>query len=401
MTDTLLHPIQILLAIGSFLAIVPMLVLFSECCLACLPARLQPTAAIPYRPKMAILVPAHNEAAEIATTLEILLRELAPEDRPIVIADNCTDDTAAIARSCGVMTIEREDLHRRGKGYALDYGLQFLAADPPEVVIVIDADTHVERGTIDRIGTLAQSSGRPVQATYLLRSPTPATTKSAVSAFGFMFKNLVRPRGLAQLRLPCLLQGTGMAFPWAAIRQVSLASGNIVEDIQLALDLAVVGHPPLFCADARVTGVLPQLERVANSQRTRWEHGHLQTLRTQVPRLFVAALRQRRFDLLAMLLDLCVPPLSLLVLLWSAAMVIATFLGALGSGWLPATILAMGGLLLLLSICLAWAKFGRSELSLVTLLSVPSYALGKISIYLAFLAKPQTEWIRTERDRRK
>jgi cellulose synthase/poly-beta-1,6-N-acetylglucosamine synthase-like glycosyltransferase len=399
MIDLLLSPLQVILTLGSLLIVMPILVLSIESCLACLPAKRQIPAKIATRPTLAILVPAHNEAAEIATTLEILLGELTPADRLVVIADNCTDDTAAIARSYGVKAIEREDLQHRGKGYALDYGLQFLADDLPEVVVVIDADTHVERGTIDRIATLAHASGRPVQATYLLRPPERRTTKSEVSAFAFMFKNLVRPQGLARIGLPCLLQGTGMAFPRSSIRRVSWASGNIVEDIQLGLDLAVAGHPPLFCEDVKVTGVLPQLERAANSQRTRWEHGHLQTLLTQAPRLCAAALQQRRFDLVAMALDLCVPPLSLLVLMWSVAMVIAAILGAIGISWLPAAILSMGGLLLLLSIVMAWVRFGRRELSLATLLTVPGYALGKISIYLAFLTKPQTEWIRTERDR--
>ena len=388
--------IEIIFSIISMAITVPILVLFVECCCALLPTRLK--VGNTDRPTIAVLVPAHNEAAGIAATLNTLRLELKSQDRLIAIADNCTDETASIARNIGATTIERNDLHRRGKGYALDYGLKFIAADPPDVVVIIDADTDVEPGTIARIASLAKSSGRPIQATYLLHTPARHSSKSALSAFAFIVKNLVRPQGLARLGCPCLLHGTGMAFPWAAIAKVDFASGNIVEDIQLALDFAVAGHPPLFCSDAKVTGVLPQQEQAAKSQRTRWEHGHLQTLQTQVPRVLTAAIRQRRWDLLAMSLDLCVPPLSLLVAIWFGMMSIASILGTLAGGWIPASILGVDGILLLLAIALAWVKFGSSELPILTLLTVPFYVLWKIPIYLAFLIRPQIDWIRTNRD---
>jgi cellulose synthase/poly-beta-1,6-N-acetylglucosamine synthase-like glycosyltransferase len=378
------------------IAIVPIVVLFVECCCALLPTRRLTTTIS--RPTIAVLVPAHNEAAGITPTLKTLLAELTTRDRLVVIADNCTDETASIARSLGVTTIERQDAQHRGKGYALDYGLKFLAADPPEVVVIIDADTDVEPGTIARIATLAKSYRRPIQATYLLETPPQQSSRDAVSAFATIVKNLVRPKGLAQLGLPCLLHGTGMAFPWSAIDKVSFASGNIVEDIQLALDFAVAGSPPLFCLDSKVTGVLPQQERAAKTQRTRWEHGHLQTLVTKVPQLFIASVRQRRWDLLAMSLDLSVPPLSLLVAIWLVVMSISICVGGWGFGWLPASLMALGGILLLLSIGLAWTKFGSQEISILSLLSVPFYVLWKLPIYFAFLIRPQRDWVRTKRD---
>ncbi|MEW6499788.1 MAG: glycosyl transferase, partial [Cyanobacteriota bacterium] len=190
-----------------------------------------------------------------------------------------------------------------------------------------------------------------------------------------------------------------MAFPWSIIHDAPLASGNIVEDMQLALDLAIAGHPAVFCGEAKVTGLLPQQEQAATSQRTRWEHGHLQTLLTQVPRLLKASVQQTRFDLLAIALDLFVPPLSLLVMLWAAATVATLLTGTLGfSSWIPAILLASQGLLIFISIFGAWAKFGRADLPIQTLLAVPFYILWKIPLYFAFLIRPQTKWVRTERD---
>ena len=391
----MLYTILLLIALGLF---IPIAVLFLESSAALLPRLSENQDDKTLRPSIAVLIPAHNEASVISTTLQTLIPQLKVDDRLIVIADNCSDDTAAIAREWGATVIERHDTTLRGKGYALDYGLRFLETNPPEVVIIVDADCIVDRGAIEQLAQRAKVSGRPVQATYLLEQPAKPEPKDSISALAFMVKNLVRPCGLEQLGLPCLLTGTGMAFPWSVIHQAPIASGNIVEDMQLGLDLALAGNAPLFCPFAKVTGILPQQQQAAESQRTRWEHGHLQTLFSQVPRLLKASLIQRRFDLLAIALDLCVPPLSILVMMWAAMMatglLVSVFLGI----WLPSILLGIEGFLILTSIITAWAKFGRSNIPGKTLLAVPFYIMWKIPIYLAFLVKPQTKWIRTERD---
>ncbi len=395
---TIVQWIDVVLLVVSLGLLVPIGFLFIECCAALWPSRARANVIDSIRPRIAVLVPAHNEESGIGATLKKLIPQLTNVDRLVVIADNCTDATAAIARNCGATVLERQDSDRRGKGYALDYGLRCLDADPPDVVIMVDADCIVEDGTIDRIARQAAVTGRPVQATYLMEQPQNPSPKDGVSTLAFMVKNLVRNLGLERLGMPCLLGGTGMAFPWSVIREAPLASGNIVEDMQLGLDLAIAGHPPVFCSQGRVTGVLPQQKQAAKSQRTRWEHGHLQTLVKQVPLLVEESVVQRRWDLLAIALELSVPPLSLLVILWLAAFGCALLGASLGLASTAAILLAAEGLLILVSIFGAWAKFGRAYLPLSTLLAVPFYVLWKIPLYLAFLVRPQTKWIRTERD---
>jgi cellulose synthase/poly-beta-1,6-N-acetylglucosamine synthase-like glycosyltransferase len=168
--------------------------------------------------------------------------------------------------------------------------------------------------------------------------------------------------------------------------------------MQLALDLAISGSAPIFCQSGRVIGRLPAQTQAAKSQRTRWEHGHLQTLLTQVPKLFQASIRQKRFDLLALALDLCIPPLSVLVMIWVAVTGSAVFAATLGASWVPTIILVLEGLLIFISIVGAWAKFGRADLPMLTLLAVPFYVLWKIPLYFSFLLRRQTKWVRTERD---
>ncbi|MDJ0555176.1 MAG: glycosyltransferase family 2 protein [Microcoleaceae cyanobacterium MO_207.B10] len=390
--------INLILLVTALGLLIPILVLFIECSLALLPKKVQEFDATFPPPSIAVLVPAHNEESGIATTLKELSPQLKETDRLIVIADNCEDQTAGIARNYKTIVLERFDQENKGKGYALDYGLKYLEADPPEIVVMVDADCVCHPGTIDRIAKLAGTTARPVQAVYLMEQPPLPTPKDSISALAFMVKNLVRPKGLSRLGLPCPLGGTGMAFPWSVIQKVSLASGNIVEDLQLGLDLAIAGTPPILCLQARVIGMLPQQEEAAKSQRTRWEHGYLKTLLTQVPKLVGESFSQKRFDLLAMAMDLSVPPLSLLVILWVVATVLGLLVLGLGVSWIPFILLLGEGILIIISIFGAWVKFGRSQLPLLTLLAVPLYVLWKIPIYLAFLAKPESKWVRTARD---
>ena len=178
---------------------------------------------------------------------------------------------------------------------------------------------------------------------------------------------------------------------------MDLANGNLVEDMKLGFDLSIAGYPPLFCPQANVTGILPAQEQAAKSQRTRWEHGHLQTLLTYVPKLIKASIKQKRFDLLVTALDLCVPPLSLLVVFWSILMVLSLVAAILGT-WLPLTIAGSAGCLLIIAILSVWNKFGRNDLPLVELLAIPAYILLKLPLYLKFLFQPQDSWVKTERD---
>jgi cellulose synthase/poly-beta-1,6-N-acetylglucosamine synthase-like glycosyltransferase len=354
-----------------------------------------------------VIVPAHNEALGIEATLATLYPQLKPQDHLVVVADNCTDATAALAQATvpadrTVTILERWDPDRRGKGYALDYGLKFLGGDPhhapPAVVIIVDADCHCHPGCLATLTQATRTTGRPTQALYLLDTPPNPNPKTLISAFAMKVKNAVRMRGLARFGWPCPLGGTGMAFPWQALQGVNLATGHIVEDMKLGLDLAIAGYPPLFWGTAQVTGCLPGEESASTSQRTRWEHGHLQILQNYVPHLLGAAIAQKRLDLAIMALDLAIPPLSLLVVLWVGWTGLTAIASFLGISWVPLILGAIAGGNLFIAILGAWAGFARQDLPLHRLLSIPLYILWKIPLYFKFLYRPQSEWVRTKRD---
>ena len=190
-----------------------------------------------------------------------------------------------------------------------------------------------------------------------------------------------------------------MAFPWKIISQVDLANNKTVDDMQLSIDLAIAGYAASYFPQGRVTGRLMQKEQ-AQSQKSRWEHGHLSLIFSQTPRLLIASFSQRRLDLLALALELSVPPLSLLILLWVVALGVMLVAGFLSISWLPMIILSVSGLFLIFSVLGSWAKFGREEIPISVLVMIPLYLIWKIPVYFAFFIRGQSqaEWIRTERD---
>jgi cellulose synthase/poly-beta-1,6-N-acetylglucosamine synthase-like glycosyltransferase len=350
------------------------------------------------RGRVAVMVPAHDESATIVPTLEDIKAQLRSGDRLLVVADNCTDDTASVARLSGAEVIERQDVERIGKGYALDWGLRFLERDTPDIVVMVDSDCRLTEGSIDRLAMDCSTTGRPVQALYLMGVPQGSGINKKVAAFAWRVKNLVRPLGLKALGLPCQLMGTGMAFPWQVIRAVDLASGWIVEDLKLGLDLAAAGYPPLFCPSARVTSQFATSVKGSANQRKRWEQGHIMTIAKIAPRSLYKAIAGRSLDLLALTLDLIVPPLSLLAMLLIFMFAITGIAALLGFGYAALIISAACLIGFATTTGLAWNEYGRDVLPARDLWSVPMYVLAKLGLYgRIFAGRKTAKWIKTDR----
>jgi cellulose synthase/poly-beta-1,6-N-acetylglucosamine synthase-like glycosyltransferase len=350
------------------------------------------------RPRIAVLVPAHNESSGVGATIANLQAQLVPGDRILVVADNCSDDTADAVRRAGADVCERFDANLRGKGYALDFGVRRLAEDPPEVVIVVDADCFVGPGALDRLARTALQTDRPVQGNYEIETPGKRGPMKKIAEFAYTVKSLVRPLGFYRLGLPGQLFGTGMALTWKMISTATLANGNIVEDMKLGTDLARAGHPPLFCAQAVVRSSFPASDDGTKIQRTRWEHGHMNMILSEAPKLLLEGITKGRMALIGMALDMSVPPLAFLSLL-VMGMTVLSLLFALISGAAGPLVMAvvivcaMGA-----AILLSWWRYGRQTLSALDLLMAVGYVFWKLPLYLKFFGGRQKEWVRAKRD---
>ena len=347
-------------------------------------------------PRTAIVVPAHDEEGVIAETVSGLLAA-APNALVLVVADNCTDGTAAAARKGGAEVLLRDEPGRRGKGFALAAAREWLRSDPPEVILIIDADCWADRASIDALARGAAASGRPCQAVYLLEPTLKATPTLQISNFAFLIKNLVRQRGLQRLAGRAHLTGTGMAMPWSIFATSDLGGSNIVEDLALGLELASRNLSPMLREDAKVWSKAAS-DADTFTQRQRWEGGYLTTALQVAPRALGRSVCTGDVPGLWAALDLCVPPLALLVMLNAFALLVSAVAVALGSSAWPLLVQIVVGLVALIVLAMAWAREGRNFVSAASLVRLPLYILWKLPLYVGLARRgAPRDWVRTGR----
>jgi 1,2-diacylglycerol 3-beta-glucosyltransferase len=173
------------------------------------------------RRKFAVVVPAHNEEPVIEETL----RSLGSLDYPremfeiVVVADNCSDRTAALARSAGAIVLERSTPDRRSKGHALRWAFDRLLAQGYEAVVVCDADTVATENLLETVNAAMDRGEHAVQCADLVR-PNVASWSAEATRAGFLLYNVARPLGRRVLGCSAGLRGNGMAFTAETLRRV-------------------------------------------------------------------------------------------------------------------------------------------------------------------------------------
>ncbi len=347
------------------------------------------------RGRLAVVIPAHDEEASVGATVALARAGLDRADLVLVVADNCSDGTAAAARAAGAEIVERRDPINRGKGFALQKGVDFLRADPPDMVVFLDADCAPQAGAIDRIARLAQQRDRPVQALYIANPAPEAGPASAVSAFAWLVINRVRMTGLQAMGGFSRLTGSGMAFPWDLIAGCKLASGEIVEDLALTIALIEDGAAPLLDAGAVVETGLARSAAGAATQRARWELG---SLRLAARRAGVLFGKGAAGDLKALLLafDLLTPPLTVLLVLIAAGFVLSFPFAAAGR-WVALSLFWSAGLLFAGAVAAAWFAYGRAVLPPAKLSGLGAYLGSKMRVYGGEGRRSAKGWTRTDR----
>jgi cellulose synthase/poly-beta-1,6-N-acetylglucosamine synthase-like glycosyltransferase len=316
----------------------------------------------------------------------------------LCVAHNCTDATAATARRLGAEVLEVQDEGRGGKPDALKAGLRWLEANPPEVVVIVDADCVVSEGAVRMLAVRAWELNRPVMGAYFF-APADAEKKLAtLSSLAILLKNYVRPLGLRAMGLPCLLNGSGSAYPFQVIRNAPHGKGAIAEDYQLAIDLLQQGYPTTFVPEARIDGQLPKRDDTALRQRRRWEHGHLFLAFRAAPRLMLEGLMRLDKNRLGLALEVAVPPLAFLGLMWTVAVGLSFVLYAFTGHGGPLGFLAGTAAMFAAAVLMSWMRFAGVKSTLAALAAVPGYFMWKLPLYREFFTRRETRWMKTARD---
>jgi hypothetical protein len=268
-----------------------------------------------------VLVPAHNEAEGISTTLASLEAQVFPDGslEVIVVADNCTDDTAAVAARHNVTVWSRDDADRRGKGHALAWAFARLADErPADIVVVVDADCIASVNLVSRIARALNGATTAVQAAYRVNNAAEST-ESALRAGGFVLMHDIRAAGKDAIGLSCGLFGTGMAFSTALLREIPWSGAALTEDTEYHLRLVCAGVVVRYVSDAFVTSPMPTTADSARAQHLRWEGGNAALSRNATPELLAAGLRGRDLQVVHVALERLVPPQSLLAAITMSA----------------------------------------------------------------------------------
>jgi len=349
------------------------------------------------RPRAAILVPAHNEASLIAATIAHLKSQMTPVDRLVVVADNCSDRTAELARQGGAEVVIRNDLTRKGKGFALEAGLYYLSRHPPDVVFIIDADCRLSSGGLDALARACVGARAPLQCLDLMQSNPAGESRSRLAEFAWRIRNDLRPTGYARLGLPCQLFGTGVMFPWSTIEPSDFATGHLAEDLLIGLRCAMKGAPVQFFRSVSVVSEFPVTAGGSALQQRRWLHGHIQIAASEAPRLLVAAIERQSFRLATLAVDLLMPPLVLLGFATNGIFALTIGFGLIASVWFPAVIAGLAVAFFVGFLTAAWFYCGRNLIGPAELIKVPRHIWKVLFAAVDLLRGSRSSWLRAER----
>lgn len=374
-------------------------------CLAVAERKKVITAANKLR-RFVVVIPAYNEEDEIAKTVRNLFKANYPRKLfdVIVIADNCTDQTAEFARNEGALVWERINPNKRGKGYALRWAFDRISSEKEhnkyDSIIVLDADTIVLDNFFKVFNAYRDTGAEVIQGYLSVRSKSGAWA-SEIIRIGFTLYNFVRPLGRRKLGFSPGLRGNGMCFSLATLEQVPWDAYSLTEDLEYGLKLLLHEVDIVFAHELICYSIMPENPKNAESQRERWEMGRYPVVSRYLPKMVKFGLLKRSPKIFDAVLDLVTPPvvnlilfvlimMGLSILLWWQG-IIATLIYV----WLWAGMLGLGMVHAFVGLYAADAD-GRMYRSL---LYVPKYALWKLYLYGKVMLKGRAkEWVRTARE---
>ncbi len=348
-----------------------------------------------------VIVPAHDEQAVIARTVASLRAIEWPAElfRVLVVADNCTDDTATIARSSGAMVLERDNPTLRGKGYALEFAFAHSMADGrADAIVVVDADSVVSPNLLAAFAARLARGAQAVQCHYGVLNPHDSWRTRLMSIALACF-HIVRSRARARIGASCGIRGNGWCVTPALLRRVPFRAFSLAEDIEFGIDLALVANVPVAYADeASVLGEMVTSASAAKKQRQRWEGGRVALIRERIGPLLRGAVTRPSIVCLDLALDLLVLPLSYIVLGVAA---LGGYVALLALSGLPArplvTLFAFCAASLAGYVARGWGLSGVGWRGVVDFARVPFFIVWKLAAVVR--SRVPDQWIRTERNR--
>jgi len=348
-----------------------------------------------------VIVPAHNEYLLIGRVVASLLDVNWPREffRVVVVADNCTDNTAVLARAAGAHVVERRHERLRGKGYALECGIRFSQVSKwADAVVVVDADSEVSENLLSACAVRIADGAHAIQVHYGVRQ-MQTSWRTRLMSIALAAFHRARSRARERLNVSSGIRGNGWCVTHALLRRVPYRAFSLAEDIEFGIQLGLDGYRVHYADEAHVDADMVSDSQVARTQRRRWEHGRFALVRQKTFKLICAALRQRSMVCLDLAVDLLVLPLSYIALNVIVLLAVAIFLqywepSESAADWLLRTAYVCG-LCVLLYVLRGWQLSGTGIRGLIDLARAPFFVVWKVASM--FRSREPLEWVRTKR----
>ncbi len=231
--------------------------------------------------KFMTIIPAHNEESVIGNLIDSLNKQDYPKELYdiYVIADNCTDGTAEIAKNAGAIVYTRNNDEEHTKGQALQWFLSKKIEENADydAFCVFDADNIVDKDFIKNMNKKLCQGEEVVQGYRDIKNPTDSWISSGYAIFYWMmnrFYHLAR----YNLGLSPLINGTGFMVKFDVIKPNGWQTSTLTEDIEFSLQRIIAGRKLGWATDAIVYDEQPVGFKQSWSQRSRWTVGHMQCM---------------------------------------------------------------------------------------------------------------------------
>ena len=355
--------------------------------------------------RLVALIPAHDEEAGIGRTVASIRQAGYPEELLdiFVVADNCRDRTAAEAEAAGARTVIRQDEDLRGKGYALQAGIEAIrkSGNEYEAYLFFDADTLAAPGFLHRMSLALDQGHAVVQGRYSVADPD-RTWFTRLTHLGFVLKNFFQFPGLETFGLSVPLRGSGMCFRCDIMDRFGWGSTSLTEDFDFSITLIEAGLRTHFDFLAENHQYMPPTPAAARIQRARWSAGEAQTISGRLKGLLLCSLGRGDLRGVLQAIFMAMPPLSVLLVLNLGLVFIFSLGVALGVSWVVwplglASVATLGyGAYFLSGLTIT----GLTKGYVVAVVMIPVYAVWRAAVHL-WSALPgrarQMAWRKTER----
>ena len=212
--------------------------------------------------QVAVLIPAHNEEKTVVGLLDDLARQTRAPAIVLVIAHNCSDDTARVARAAGAQVLVLDTGHE--KSHALEAGLKWLEERSWDAVLIVDADCRVRPECIERL------RGTPNDVAQGCIVLDPQAGGGLMLSFFYRLDETILHRGRERMGMFELLRGTGLLLGRDALARCPWGAGGLTEDRAQTYAFLSAGIPTRFDEELVVVASPPERSEDIWNQRRRW-----------------------------------------------------------------------------------------------------------------------------------